>query len=376
MAATSIQIPNALLPSDGRFGSGPSKVRVDAIDHLREVATTYLGTSHRQATVRNVVGRARAGLRELFGLPDGYEVLLGNGGSTAFWDAATFSLIDAHSQHCVFGEFSAKFAAAVEAAPFLSEPEVIAAPPGTRSSLIPRVDIDTYAYPQNETSTGVSMPVERPLGASGLVCVDATSAAGGMPVDPNAFDVYYFAPQKCFGGDGGLWIALCSPAALERIERIHANNRWIPPTLDLAIALENSVAEQTYNTPALATLFLLADQTEWMLGNGGLNWAVQRSATSSSTLYTWAEAHPHAQPFVENPADRSPVTVTIDFDDTVDAAAIASTLRANGIVDTEPYRKLGRNQLRIACFPAIEPTDVELLTQCINYVIDALGKSA
>ncbi|MFZ4515666.1 MAG: phosphoserine transaminase [Acidimicrobiia bacterium] len=375
MNDVTIRIPAELLPTDGRFGSGPSKIRPQAIQHLAEIAPSLLGTSHRQTTVRSVVGRVRSGLRELFALPEGYEVILGNGGSTAFWDAAAFSLISARSQHCVFGEFSAKFAASVSAAPFLDAPEVLSAEPGMRSTPITRDTVDLYAFPHNETSTGVAMPVARPENAAGLVCVDATSAAGGMFVDAREFDVYYFAPQKCFGSDGGLWIALCSPAALERVAAIRTNGRWIPPTLDLAIAIENSLADQTYNTPALATIFLLADQIEWMLANGGLPWATQRSATSSATLYAWAEAHDHAQPFVANVADRSPVTVTIDFDDTVDATRVAASLRANGLVDTEPYRKLGRNQLRIACFPAIEPSDVQRLTQAIDFVIDALDET-
>jgi phosphoserine aminotransferase len=369
---TTIRIPEELRPSDGRFGCGPSKVSQDAMHALGAVAPTYMGTSHRQATVKSVVGRVRSGMRDLFSLPDGYEVLLGNGGATAFWDAATFGLVEQRSQHLVFGEFSSKFAEAVTAAPFLDPPDVRKADPGTRSELAPDAAFDLYAFPHNETSTGVAAPVERPAGFDGLMCVDATSGAGGMRVNADAFDTYYFAPQKCFASDGGLWLALCSPAAIERIERIGATDRWVPPTLDLTIALENSRANQTYNTPALATLLLLAEQTEWMLHNGGLGWTAARCDESSQTLYSWAEAHPHAQPFVANPNDRSPVTVTIDFDDSVDASAVAAALRINGIVDTEPYRKLGRNQLRIACFPAIEPADVALLTRAIDFTIDAL----
>ena len=370
-----ITLPAELRPTDGRFGSGPSKVREAAITALHTAAPTYLGTSHRQPAVKSVVGRVRDGLRNLFTLPDGYEVLLGNGGATAFWDAAAFGLIERRSQHVVMGEFSSKFAAVAAAAPFLDAPDVRSADPGTRIDLAAEPGIDLYAFPHNETSTGVAMPVIRPQGADGLVCVDATSGAGGMRVDPAAFDVYYFAPQKCFASDGGLWLALCSPAAIQRIERLGASDRWVPPTLDLTIALENSRANQTYNTPALATLFLLAEQIDWMLGNGGLEWAARRCDTSSETLYAWAESHAHAAPFVAKPDDRSPVTATIDFDDTIDAAAIAKALRANGIVDTEPYRKLGRNQLRVACFPAIEPDDVATLTRAIDHLIAELAGS-
>jgi len=369
-----VVLPTELRPSDGRFGSGPSKVRPEAVAALESVATTYLGTSHRQATVRSVVGRVRSGLADLFALPDGYEVLLGNGGSTAFWDAATFGLIERRSQHLVFGEFSSKFAAAAEAAPHLDIPEVIAADPGTHPVPVANADVDTYALTHNETSTGVMLDVRRPEGATGLMVVDATSGAGGLRVDPEQFDVYYFAPQKCFAGDGGLWLALCSPAAIDRIERIASSDRWVPASLDLGIALENSRLDQTYNTPALATVFLLAEQVDWMLGLGGLEAVASRCDRSAEIVYGWADASEHATPFVAEPSERSHVTATIDFADSVDAAAVAKVLRANGIVDTEPYRKLGRNQLRIAMFPAIEPDDLAILTRSIDFVIAALGE--
>jgi phosphoserine aminotransferase len=366
--APDIRIPDGLLPSDGRFGSGPSKVRVEAQAALA-ATHQFLGTSHRQEGVRSVVRRVRTGLRELFGLPDGYEVMLGVGGTTAFWDAATFGLIERRSQHLAFGEFSGRFAEIVRAAPHLDDPEVIESPPGTHPWAVARDGIDTYAWPQNETSTGVAMAVRRPDGADGLVLIDATSGAGGLAVDPEEFDVYYFAPQKSFGSEGGLWLALASPAALERIARIVASGRWMPPFLDLAVALENSRKDQTLNTPALATLFLLAHQVEWMLENGGLDWAVARCERSAEILYGWAEASPYATPFVAKPSERSPVTGTIDFADRVPAATVAAVLRANGIVDTEPYRKLGRNQLRIAMFPTVEPDDVASLTRAIDYVV-------
>jgi phosphoserine aminotransferase len=368
-----VVLPAELRPGDGRFGSGPSKVRSEAVSALAAAAPGYLGTSHRRDGVRSVVARVRTGLAELFALPDGYEVLLGNGGSTLFWDAAAFGLIDRRSQHLSFGEFSAKFAAVARAAPHLEDPDVIEAPVGTRPE--PRVsdDIDAYALTHNETSTGVTMEIRRPDGAAGIVLVDATSAAGGMRVDPREFDVYYFTPQKCFAGDAGLWLACCSLAAIERIERVEASGRWMPPTLDLSLALSNSRLDQTYNTPALATLFLLAEDIDWMLSQGGLEWAASRCERSAEILYGWAEAGTYTAPFVAKPDERSPVTATIDFDDAIDAAAVAAALRANGIVDTEPYRKLGRNQLRIALFPAIEPDDVATLTGAIDYVADALG---
>ncbi len=373
-----ITIPDALKPGDGRFGCGPSKVRPEQVAALGALATTYLGTSHRQAPVRSMVGRVRSGLRELFALPDGYEVVLGNGGTTCFWDAATFHLIEQRSQHLSFGEFSSKFAAAAAAAPHIGEPEVITSPAGTRPDPRPTGDVDLYALTHNETSTGVAMEIRRPDGPSPadggpLVAVDATSGAGGLRVDPAQFDVYYFAPQKCFASDGGLWLALMSPAALERVARIAASGRWVPAFLDLAVAIDNSAKDQTYNTPALATIALLADQVEWMLTNGGLEWAAARCDRSAEILYSWAGASDFATPFVERPADRSHVVGTIDFVDAVDATAVAKVLRANGIVDTEPYRKLGRNQLRIGMFPAVEPDDVAALCACVNHVVGALA---
>jgi phosphoserine aminotransferase len=374
-----IRIPSELLPSDGRFGSGPSKVRAEQVEALAKAAPTYLGTSHRQKTAKSQVARVRDGFRQLFSLPDGHEVVLGNGGTTCFWDAATFGLIRDQSQHLSFGEFSSKFAACAKAAPHLKEPQVIESEVGTHP--LPQADtsVDLYALTHNETSTGVSMAIRRPKGAAlpadggGLVAVDATSGAGGLRVDPSEFDVYYLAPQKCFAGDGGLWIALMSPAALERVEQIAGSGRWIPAFLDLKTAVDNSVQDQTYNTPALATIFLLAEQLDWMNTNGGLEWTASRCDRSAEILYTWAEQSGFARPFVENPADRSHVVGTIDLVDAIDAAVVAAVLRANGIVDTEPYRKLGRNQLRIAMFPAIEPDDVASLCGCINYVVGALA---
>jgi phosphoserine aminotransferase len=365
-------LPAELRPADGRFGSGPSKVRQEAVDALAAAAPTFLGTSHRQAPVRAVVGRIRAGLAELFDLPDGYEVALGNGGSTLFWDLATFSLIERRSQHLVFGEFSAKFAAAATAAPHLDEPQVIPAPFGSHPDPRPDPAVDLYALTHNETSTGVMTPVRRPAGADGLVCVDATSGAGGLPVDPREFDVYYFAPQKSFAADGGLWLACLSPAAVERTQRIAASGRAIPAMLSLPAAIEQSRADQTLNTPALATLFLLAEQVDWLNGHGGLAWAVKRCEESAGILYGWAERSRYAAPFVADPAMRSRTVATIDLDPSVDAGAVTGTLRANGIVDTEPYRKLGRNQLRIAMFSAIEPADLELLTQAVDWLVERL----
>jgi phosphoserine aminotransferase len=366
-----VTLPAELLPADGRFGSGPSKVRPEAARALAEVGSSFLGTSHRQPGVKSIVGRIRAGLAELFSLPDGYEVLLGNGGSTSFWDAAAFGLVERRAEHLVFGEFSSKFAAVTSAAPFLDEPVVLRSDPGTHPELVADATVDAYAYPHNETSTGVMTEVRRP-GDDGLVLVDATSGAGGLPVEPTHFDVYYFAPQKCFAGDGGLWLALCSPAAIERIERIGGTDRWVPPSLSLPIALENSRLDQTYNTPALGSLFLLDASVQWMLEHGGLEWCVARCDRSAELLYGWAEASTFAEPFVAKPSERSHVTGTIDFAEEIDAAAIARALRANGIVDTEPYRKLGRNQLRIAMFPAIEPDDVATLTHAIDYLAEAL----
>ena len=374
-----ITIPSALLPRDGRFGAGPSKVRAEQLSALLADGTTYMGTSHRQATVRNKVGEVRDGLRALFNLPDGYEVLLGNGGTTCFWDAATFHLVNEQSQHLSFGEFSSKFAAAAAAAPHLGAPEVITSEVGTHPLPVAREDVDLYALTHNETSTGVMMPILRPEGAplpadgGGLVAVDATSGAGGLRVDPAEFDAYYFAPQKCFGSDGGLWVALLSPAAVERIGAIAATGRWVPASMDLTIALDNSRLDQTYNTPALATLFLFDDQVRWFNDNGGMEFSAGRSDRSAEILYTWADNSDFATPFVTRAEDRSHVIGTIDFDDSVDAAQVAKVLRANGIVDTEPYRKLGRNQLRIAMFPAIDPEDIAALCACINHVVGALA---
>ncbi|WP_433341440.1 phosphoserine transaminase [Streptomyces sp. CA-253872] len=369
-----IQIPADIKPADGRFGAGPSKVRKEALDALAATGTSLLGTSHRQAPVKNLVGRVRDGLSSLFSLPEGYEVVLGNGGSTAFWDIATHGLIENKSQHLSFGEFSSKFAKASKLAPWLAEPTVISSEPGTHPEPKGEPGVDVYALTHNETSTGVAAPVRRVDGADegALVLVDATSGAGGLPVDVAETDVYYFAPQKNFGSDGGLWIGLFSPAALERAERVHASGRHVPEFFSLPTAIDNSRKNQTYNTPALATLFLLAEQLDWFNGQGGLAWTTGRTAASAQALYGWAEKASYASPFVADPAQRSAVIGTIDFDDAIDAAAVAKVLRANGIVDTEPYRKLGRNQLRVAMFPAVDPADVEALTACVDYVIEHL----
>ena len=367
-----IVIPPDLRPSDGRFGSGPSKVRPEAVAALSRAAGAYLGTSHRQATVKDAVARLRRGLRELFALPDDYEIVLGNGGSTAFWDAMVFGLIRKRSEHLVFGEFSSKCAQAASMAPHLAEPRIVESEAGTHPVAEPYEDIDLYALTHNETSTGVAMPVRRPS-PRGLTAVDGTSAAAGLRVDARNFDIYYFAPQKGFASDGGLWIALCSPAATERIQQIAGSERYIPPSLDLKIALDNSIKEQTYNTPALATIFLMLEQLEWILDQGGLEWSAARCDRSADILYGWAHSSKVAEPFVKDPAMRSHVVGTIDFGDGVDAVGIAKALRANGIVDTEPYRKLGRNQLRVAMYPAVEPSDVEALTRCIDYVVEALA---
>jgi phosphoserine aminotransferase len=368
-----LTIPADLKPADGRFGCGPSKVRPE---QLAKLATSgeLMGTSHRQKPVRSLVGRVRAGLSELFALPAGYEVVLGNGGSTAFWDAAAFGLVRERALHLTFGEFSAKFAESTAGAPFLADPVIVKAEPGTAPEPQADPSCDVLAWAHNETSTGVAVPVVRPEASldGQLVVIDATSGAGGLPVDISQADAYYFAPQKGFASDGGLFIALMSPAALERVAELAASDRWIPPFLSLATAVDNSLKDQTYNTPGLGTLILMAEQIDWMLGLGGLDACVARTAESSSRLYSWAEAAQFATPFVVDPAHRSQVVGTIDFDDAVDAAAIAKTLRANGIVDTEPYRKLGRNQLRIAMFPSIDPADVEALTGCIDYVIERL----
>jgi phosphoserine aminotransferase len=369
----SIALPEELLPADGRFGCGPSKVIPAHLDALAARGAQLMGTSHRQATVKNLVGDVRAGLAELFRAPEGYEVVLGNGGSTAFWDAAAFGLIDNRSQNLVFGEFGGKFAKAAKA-PWLQAPDVREVAAGTRTTPEVVEGVDVYAWPHNETSTGVAAPVQRVHGDEGaLTVIDATSAAGGIDFDLTEADVYYFAPQKNLGSDGGLWFALASPAAIERIERRAASDRYIPEFLSLKQALDNSRLNQTLNTPALATLFLLAEQLRWINGNGGLTWADARTRESSQALYDWAEASSFATPFVADPADRSPVVVTVDFDDSVDAAAVAKSLRANGIVDTEPYRKLGRNQLRIATFVSVDPEDVRQLIRCIDYTVERLG---
>ncbi len=367
------QIPAALLPVDGRFGCGPAKIRPDAMTAL--AASPLLGTSHRQAPVRNLVSRVQAGLAELFSVPDGYEVVLGNGGSTTFWDIAVSSVIERRSAHASFGEFSAKFAAAAQAAPHLDEPSILTAPVG--SMIIPEAvaGADVYAWAHNETSTGAIAPVRRIDGADpgALVVIDGTSAAGGVAVDVGQTDVYYFAPQKSLGSEGGLWLALCSPAALERVDRIAGSDRWIPQSLSLQLAVQNSRQNQTLNTPAIATLVLLADQLDWLNGSGGLDFAAGRSAESARRLYGWAEANALATPFVGAVAEQSPVVGTIDFADSVDAAALAAALRSNGVVDTEPYRKLGRNQLRIGMFPTIEPDDVSALCACIDWLLPRLG---
>ena len=368
-----IIIPSSIKPVDGRFGCGPSKIRPEALAALSASGNSILGTSHRQKPVKNVVKRVREGLTSLFDLPEGYEVVLGNGGSTAFWDIATFGLIEDRSQHLVFGEFSSKFAAAAKEAPFLGEPTVIKTEPGSHPVSVAEAGIDVYAMTHNETSTGVAMPIIRPAGTDGaLVLVDATSAAGGLMVAAKEFDTYYFAPQKSFASDGGLWIAIMSPAAIARAEKIKASGRWVPAFFDLGIAIENSRLDQTYNTPALVTLMLLAEQIEWMNSNGGLSFAAGRSTASSDILYSWAEKTRYTTPFVTDPAMRSKVVGTINFDDAIDATKICAALRANGIVDTEPYRKLGKNQLRIGMFPAVDPSDVDALTKCIDHVVAAL----
>ena len=372
---TDIVLPADLLPSDGRFGSGPAKVRPEQVQALLDVATTYLGTSHRQKTVKSQVGRLRSGLRSLFSLPDGYEVVLGNGGSTAFWDVATFGLINDRAQFLTFGEFGAKFAQGVKDAPHLGDPTVLTSDPGTAPAFAAEAGIDAYCTPHNETSTGVSVPVKRvaDADADSLMIIDATSGAGGLAVDAKEFDVYYFAPQKSFGSDGGLWFALMSPKALARAKAISESGRYIPPFLDLQTAIDNSVQDQTYNTPALATILMMAEQVDWFNAQGGLDWCAARTAASSGALYSWAEASSFATPYVANPAHRSAVVGTIDFDESIDATKIAAALRANGIVDTEPYRKLGRNQLRVAMFPAVEPADVVTLTKAIDHIVGQLA---
>ncbi len=369
---THIVLPDDIKPADGRFGAGPSKVPADALEALAATGTSLMGTSHRQAPVRDTVGRVRAGLRELFSLPDGYEVVLGNGGATAFWDIATFGLIREKSQHLSFGEFSSKFAKAAAAAPFLAEPSVITSDPGSLPTPVAEEGVDAYAWAHNETSTAVMAPVQRVADDDSLVLIDATSGAGGLPVDLSQVDAYYFAPQKSFASDGGLWIALMSPAALERAASIAAGDRWVPAFFDLPTAIDNSAKNQTYNTPSVATLFLMAEQLDWMNGQGGLEAMVKRTTASSEALYGWAERTSYTTPYVVDPEHRSLVIGTIDFDESISADRVAATLRANGIVDTEPYRKLGRNQLRIAMYPAIDPSDVEALTECVDYVVERL----
>ncbi|WP_369640688.1 phosphoserine transaminase [Nocardia sp. JMUB6875] len=367
-------IPDDLKPADGRFGCGPSKVRPEQLQSLVDTGASVFGTSHRQKPVKDVVARVRSGLRELFSLPDGYEVVLGNGGTTAFWDAAAFGLIREKSLHLSNGEFSSKFASVAKGNPFIGDPIVVKSEPGDAPEPTSDPSVDLIGWAHNETSTGVAIPVSRPANSDhALIAIDATSGAGGLPVNIADTDVYYFAPQKCFAADGGLWIALMSPKALERVEEIKNSGRWTPEFLSLPIAIDNSTKDQTYNTPALATLLLFANQIEWLNGNGGLDWAVKRTADSSSRLYSWAETSAFATPFVQNPALRSQVVGTIDFADNVDAAQVAKVLRANGIVDTEPYRKLGRNQLRIGMFPAIDPEDVSQLTRSIDWVVEKLG---
>ncbi|MBJ7520885.1 MAG: phosphoserine transaminase [Solirubrobacteraceae bacterium] len=372
---SALVLPDDLKPGDGRFGCGPSKVRAEQLQHLLSDGAALMGTSHRQKPVKDLVGRVRDGLSQLFSLPDGYEILLSNGGTTAFWDAATAGIVRERALHHTYGEFSSKFAKATQRAPFLADPVVVTADPGDAPTLVADASADVITWAHNETSTGVMVPVTRPSDAGdALVLVDATSGAGGLPVDIAETDVYYFAPQKCFAADGGIWLAAVSPAAIARIEEVGAmTDRWIPEFLALPTVVDNSRKNQTYNTPAVASLFLLADQVEWMLGNGGLDWCVSRTTASSSALYDWAEASSFATPFVTDPAKRSLVVGTIDFSDDVDAAAVAKVLRANGVVDVEPYRKLGRNQLRVGMFPAIEPADVQALTACVDFVVERLG---
>lgn len=371
--ADQLEIPADIKPRDGRFGCGPSKVRPEQLQALTTTAAPLFGTSHRQAPVKNLVGRLRSGLADLFSLPDGYEVILGNGGATAFWDAAAFGLIDKRSLHLSFGEFSSKFASAVAKNPFVGDPVVIKADAGSAPEPQSDPSVDVIAWAHNETSTGVAVPIGRPADSGdALIVIDATSGAGGLPVDIAQTDAYYFSPQKNFASDGGLWLAVMSPAALARVESVAASGRWVPDFLSLPIAVENSLKDQTYNTPAVGTLALMAEQVDWMLGNGGLDWAVKRTADSSGRLYSWAEEREYTTPFVTDAKLRSQVVGTIDFSDEVDAAAVAKVLRANGVVDTEPYRKLGRNQLRVGMFPAVDPDDVSALTQCIDWVVERL----
>ena len=371
-----IVIPADLLPVDGRFGAGPSKVRPEQIQALVEKSVSVMGTSHRQKPVKNEVAQMRAGLAKMFAIPAGYEVVIGNGGTTAFWEIATFGLIRDRAQFLTFGEFGAKFASSAKDAPFLGEQSVIKSEPGDAPAFAAEAGLDAYCTPHNETSTGVAIPPVRPAGADkdALVLIDATSGAGGLPVDLNQVDVYYFSPQKCFASDGGLFVAIMSPAAIARAEEIKASGRYIPAFLDLMTAIENSRLDQTYNTPALATILMMNEQIKWFNANGGLDWCVSRTKESSDAIYDWAMASEHATPFVSDPAKRSQVVATVDFDEVIDAEVVAKVLRANGVVDTEPYRKLGRNQLRISVFPAVEPNDVRQLLKCIDFVIAQLTK--
>ena len=369
-----IRIPQEFLPADGRFGCGPSKVRPEQLSAFGTRGAQLLGTSHRQAPIKNLVGSVRSGLSELFNLPDGWEIVMGNGGSTVFWDVATFGLIESRSEHLVFGEFSSKFGEAAAAAPHLGQPVIVSTEPGTHP-VARKENVDVYAFTHNETSTGVAMKLQRPAFADdALVVVDATSAAGGLPWNPSEVDVYYFAPQKCFASDGGLFIAIMSPRAIARAEEIKSSGRYIPAFLDLVTAIENSRLEQTYNTPAVATIVMMNEQVKWFNSNGGLDWCVARTKESSDAIYDWATASAHAKPFVVDPLKRSQVVATIDFDESIDAESISKILLANGIVDTEPYRKLGRNQLRISVFPAVEPSDVRQLLKCIDFVIAKLAE--
>lgn len=372
MSTPDLRIPTDLLPRDGRFGSGPSKIRPEQVAHLADLSSTVLGTSHRQEPVKRLVREVRTGLAELFQLPDGYEIVLGLGGASAFWDIAAFGLVEQRAQHLVLGEFSRKFANATTAAPFLDDPDVVDAEPGTVPTAAAREGIDAYAWPHNETSTGAMLEVRRPAGADdALVLIDATSGAGGLPVDITETDVYYFAPQKGFASDGGLWLAAFSPAAIERAYRL-TENRYVPAFFDLTAAIDNSRKDQTLNTPAVATLALMADQVRWLNGHGGLDWAVERTSASSGRLYEWAESASYATPFVTDPAHRSLVVGTIDFDESIDATAVTTALRANGVVDLEPYRKLGRNQIRVGMYPAVDPDDVSALTACIDHIVQRL----
>lgn len=371
-----IVIPAELLPVDGRFGAGPSKVRPEQIQALVEKSVSVMGTSHRQKPVKNEVAALRAGLAQMFNLPTGYEVVIGNGGTTAFWEIATFGLLRDRAQFLTFGEFGSKFASSAKAAPFLGEQSVIKSEPGDAPTFAPEPGLDAYCTPHNETSTGVAIPPVRPAGADkdALVLIDATSGAGGLPVDLSQVDVYYFSPQKCFASDGGLFVAIMSPAAIARAEEIKASGRYIPAFLDLMTAIDNSRLDQTYNTPALATILMMNEQIKWFNANGGLDWCVSRTKESSDAIYEWAMASEHATPFVADPANRSQVVATVDFDESIDAKVVAKVLRANGVVDTEPYRKLGRNQLRISVFPAVDPSDVRQLLKCIDFVIAQLAK--